>query len=63
MFRATLAAVLVPAFSIACVACASDSPTAPSDTSGNGTPSAISSDAEFFTFVTQTQSFRSYTPF
>ena len=63
MFRATLAAVLVPAFSIACVAGASDSPTAPSDTSGNGTPSAISSDAEFFTFVTQTQSFRSYTPF
>lgn len=63
MFRATPAAVVVLACSIACVACASDSPTAPSETRGNGTPSAISSDAELFTFVTQTQSFRSYTPF
>ena len=62
MFRAP-AAVVVLACSIACVACARDSSTAPSDTSGNTTPSAISSDAELFTFVTQTQSFRSYAPF
>ena len=63
MFRATPAAVCVLAFSITCVACARDSPTAPSETSGNSTSSAISSDAELFTLVTQTQSFRSYTPF
>ena len=63
MFRPTPSALLMCAFLVACVACASDSPTAPSDTSGNGTPSAISSDAQLFTFVTQTQSFRSYTPF
>ena len=63
MFRPTPAAMLVFGFSIACVACASDSPTAPSETSGNGTASAISSDAELLTFVTQTQPFGSYMPF
>ena len=63
MFRTAPAAVFVLLFSLACVACARDSPTVPSETGGKGAPSAISSDAELFTFVTQTQSFRSYTPF
>jgi hypothetical protein len=63
MFRVTPAVVVGLAFSIACVACARDSSTAPSNTSGNATPSAMSSDAELFTFVTQTQPFRSYTRF
>lgn len=63
MFHATPAAVLVLTLSIVCVACASDSPMAPSETSGNGTRFAMSSDADLFTFVTQTQPFRSYTPF
>jgi hypothetical protein len=63
MFRAASAAVSALACSIAFVACARDSPTAPSESSGTGTSSAISSDAELFTFVTQTQPFRSYRPF
>jgi hypothetical protein len=63
MFRATAAGIFVLVFSIGCVGCARNAPTVPSETSGNAPPSAISSDAELFTVVTQTQSFRSYKPF
>src|SRR5262245_13127278 len=55
--------VSVFAFAVACAACSGTSPATPSENPKNGTPPAISSDAELFTFVTATQPFQSYTPF
>lgn len=62
--RAVMAATLVTlACSIASVSCAKDSPASPSGAGGISTPSAISTDEELFTLITQAQPFRSYTPF
>jgi len=57
------ATLLTLACSIAAVSCAKDSPASPSGTGDNGTPSAIASDEALFTLISQTQPFRSYTPF
>ena len=43
--------------SIASFACGRDSPSAPSQTPGDNTPSAIASDAALFTLATTTQPF------
>ena len=59
----TRATLWMLAWSIACAACGSGSPVRPTEPAGVPTSQAISSDAELFTLITQTQPFQSYTRF